>query len=67
MVAIIYAKMLYLVHCCEIVENALKFIVLHSISNHDELFQKQQDVSSDGKNVFLLRSWSVCEEITSYV
>lgn len=48
-----------LVHCRQIVENALQFVLFRTVTDHDELLEKQQDVRSDGENVFLCRSWPV--------
>ena len=48
-----------LVNCSQVVQNALELIFLDSVSNKDELFQKEKNVSSDGDDVNIRRTQSV--------
>lgn len=52
-------QILILVHCRQVVENALQLVLLHTVPDHYQLLQEQQNVRADRQNILLGGSRSI--------
>lgn len=52
-------QVLVLVHCRQVVENALQLVLLHPVADHNQLLEEQQNVRTNGQDVLLRRPWTV--------